>query len=869
MATVYLARDLKHYRPVALKVLRADLAAILGLERFLREIRLTAALQHPHILPLLDSGEADGAVYYAMPFVEGQSLRERLRQEKQLPIAVAVRLASEVASALEYAHRRGVIHRDIKPENILLHDGQALVADFGIALAASNAGGDQRLTETGLSLGTPHYMSPEQAMGERELTGRSDIYALGAVTYELLTGDPPFTASSAQGVIARVLAENPAPPSRFRKSVPPHVDAAVLTALEKLPADRFATGAEFAGALAGGAVDAVRPRKISRRRRWLGAAIAMVSLVLAAGYGIRRMEHRSDRVGRADGVRRFSLLLPDSAPLAIGTGRPAVALTPDGTRLLYVARMRGENVVLLRDLRTDSVRMLPAGVGGTGPIVSPSGSVAGFFVGSRLIAASLTGGRARLLESVTPVTRGAVWLSDSTAGVATDPNGSVLKVPLEKPVTRESLTWLTGGPDMSPELGHAWPALLPSGKAILYAISDGGEPSTWRIAVRELPAGAERTLIEGGSHPRYVTSGHIVFVREGALWAVPFDAEHLQIRGSAVQVQPGLLTEPDGLGHYAVAGDGTLVYATGSGWQPSRRLAWVRRNGSVRPLPIPEGMYDAVALAPDGRRVAVVRADGMNRDVWVGDLARGTTVPITRDGGEDGSPVWSPNGRRLALATEQWGSPPKLAITDFSDSGLRLVADTGFRFSAPTAWATDGLRLFLTVGSVGLGPSATGSDISVYEGSREHQWLVTARDEGRAAPSPDGRWVAYVTDESGRDEVYLRKASGAGDLISASTSGGTEPRWGRATGALYFRRGDVIYVVLVPGGRAELPDLSKPRPFLQLPPGFVTEGGFNSAAWDVAPDEQGVLGIEDRRYLAVRSLHIVLDWPAVLRVLAP
>src|SRR5690242_13146328 len=256
MATVYLAHDLRHDRRVAVKVLRPELAAVIGAERFLGEIKLTANLQHPHILPLFDSGEADSFLYYVMPYVEGESLRDRIRREKQLPVDDAVRLAVEVASALDYAHRHGVIHRDIKPENILLHDGRALVADFGIALAASKAGGN-RMTETGMSLGTPHYMSPEQAMGEREITPRSDVYALGVVLYEMLSGDPPFTGSTAQAVVARVVTETPRPLLAQRHTIPPHVEAAVLTALEKLPADRFASAAEFADAIKGRSVSGV------------------------------------------------------------------------------------------------------------------------------------------------------------------------------------------------------------------------------------------------------------------------------------------------------------------------------------------------------------------------------------------------------------------------------------------------------------------------------------------------------------------------------------------------------------------------------------------------------------------------------------
>src|SRR3954451_14966718 len=248
MATVYLAHDLRHDRKVALKLLRPELSAIIGAERFLAEIKLTANLQHPHILPLFDSGEADSHLFYVMPFVEGESLRALLNREKQLPVAEAVRIAGEVASALDYAHRHGVVHRDIKPENILLHDGRALVADFGIALAASKAGGN-RMTETGMSLGTPHYMSPEQAMGERDITARSDIYALGCVLYEMLTAEPPFEGATAQAIVARVLTESPRSLRPQRKSIPPHVEAAVMTALEKLPADRFESAKAFGEAL--------------------------------------------------------------------------------------------------------------------------------------------------------------------------------------------------------------------------------------------------------------------------------------------------------------------------------------------------------------------------------------------------------------------------------------------------------------------------------------------------------------------------------------------------------------------------------------------------------------------------------------------
>src|SRR6266576_952416 len=343
MATVYLARDLKHDRAVALKVLRPELAAVLGIERFLSEIRVTAHLQHPHILPLFDSGQAGGLIYYVMPHVEGESLRHRLEREKHLPIEEAVALASGVASALDYAHRHGVIHRDIKPENILFQDGEAVVADFGIALALSAAAGS-RLTETGLSLGTPQYMSPEQATGDRLIDARSDIYSLGAVLYEMLAGEPPHTGPTVQSVIAKVVTARPRPLRQLRESVPPHVEAAVLKALAKLPADRFQTAAQFVDALArpgwGGvpattAPDsaAAAPERPGRRavRDVAPLAVAAIATSLALWVSVRPRPEPPARP-----VARFTLVLPPSAPMSDFVG-PTVALSPDGSRIVYVS----------------------------------------------------------------------------------------------------------------------------------------------------------------------------------------------------------------------------------------------------------------------------------------------------------------------------------------------------------------------------------------------------------------------------------------------------------------------------------------------------------------------------------------------------
>jgi hypothetical protein len=355
MATVYLARDVRHDRRVAIKVMRPELAAVIGAERFLAEIRTTANLQHPHILGLIDSGEADGVLWYAMPYVDGESLRAMLAREKQLPVAQAVRIASEIASALDYAHRHGVIHRDIKPENILLHDGGALVADFGIALAASKAG--TRMTETGMSLGTPQYMSPEQAMGERELDARTDIYALGCVSYEMLTGEPPFSGPTAQAIVAKVMTATPVPVGQLRSTVPPSVQDAIATALQKLPADRFSTAAEFAAALTQSMpprpMAAARRESASPQRRFIAVVLAVAALLAAVLLG-RRWGSLSATPVEYDGQRLGGSVVAQ-----------APRVSPDGQSIAFAAMVNGQTQVAVLKPATAELTVLTHDTSGT------------------------------------------------------------------------------------------------------------------------------------------------------------------------------------------------------------------------------------------------------------------------------------------------------------------------------------------------------------------------------------------------------------------------------------------------------------------------------------------------------------------------
>ena len=617
MATVYLAEDLKHRRKVAIKVLRPELAAVIGAERFLREIQTIATLQHPHILGLIDSGEVNGTAYYVMPFVDGESLRDRLRREQQLPVSDAVRLATEVAAALDYAHRHGVIHRDIKPENILLHDGQVLVADFGIALAVSSAGGGSRMTETGMSLGTPHYMSPEQAMGERVITGRSDVYALGAVTYEMLVGEPPFTGPTAQAIVAKVMTADPAGLSAQRRSVPPAVEDAVLMALSKLPADRFATAAEFAAALKGNATVAVPARRPAaagaRSRRWLVpllGAVAALATAAAVVLGLRLARRP------AAPVDRFSLDIPDLRVNFTGFYGISLAIARDGSRMAFVTRA-GQTVTRLavRDRGDLEARLLPGTEGGDAPFFSPDGRWLGFFAGAKLYKVAVAGGTPVMVADQAQLALpSAVWLPDGRivyAGtdfkmMAVDADGGnpVVLVPAPK----------TGG--------LRYPVTLLENGALVVTRCGNTCAGPSLVAI-DVKTQAEDTILVGATQAALLPDGTLIAVRtDGTVVAAPFDARRHRLTRPPTTVLSGVQVEIGVIPEFAVADDGTLVYLPSNAFAGVSTVAEVDRAGHARVLdPGWKGRFISANLSPDGQRIAVSTLEGAGSTA-VGQAAR-------------------------------------------------------------------------------------------------------------------------------------------------------------------------------------------------------------------------------------------------------
>ncbi|MEO7137027.1 MAG: protein kinase [Gemmatimonadales bacterium] len=784
MATVYLAQDLRHERQVAVKVLRPELAAVIGAERFLAEIKTTAHLQHPHILPLFDSGGADSFLFYVMPFVAGETLRRRLTREKQLPVAEAVRISTEVASALDYAHRHGVVHRDIKPENILLHDGRALVADFGIALAASKAGGS-RMTETGMSLGTPCYMSPEQAMGEREITARSDIYALGCVLYEMLTGDPPFTGSTAQAIVARVLTETPRPILPQRHTIPPHVEAAVLTALEKLPADRFGTAAEFAEALAGrnyapsagrtaAAVLAGRPA--ARRLVRLGPLMAVAASALAVGSAAGWVAARHAPSGSLPA--RVSLAIPADHRVSPGF-EPVSALSPDGTTLVYAGEGAGGSVRLYAR-RLDELTPVPltGTEGGCCPVFSPDGEWI-LFSGARgaeFRKISSDGGAATVIPMASGTAVAALRWAGPDEFVATLNDGSLARVRNDGRMER------VARPDSAArEAMLNVMQVLPGGAILTIAATQSLEGPLVAI---DPASGARTVILSSPVQWAGYAQDHLVWALSGgALYAAPFDARHARITGAVQALGATAQTTRGGRPKVALStGGDALAYVPA---QPLT-LARVGRDGRAATMLGEPRSYHSPRVSPDGRRVLFDFAQS-TRDVWLLDLGDTTLTRVTfENDGHD--PTWLPNGREFLFGSAR-GNQIGVFRRNADGSGAAdsvLVDGNQLTVHAVTSDGRTGIAA-----KVSPGPSILGAfdlvTVPLTSEGQSEPLLSTGYNEYYPALSPNSRWLAYVSDESTRPEVYVRPFPGQGGKVLVSQNGGSEPVWSRDGRELFYR----------------------------------------------------------------------------------
>jgi eukaryotic-like serine/threonine-protein kinase len=844
MATVYLAEDHRHHRWVAIKVLKPELAAVVGTARFLAEINVTARLQHPRIVPLFESGDASGLLYYVMPYIEGETLRQYLEREKQLPIEEAVRIAMGIASALDYAHRHGVIHRDLKPENILIHDGEPLVSDFGIALAIT-AARRERVTQTGLSFGTPNYMSPEQATGD-QFDGRSDIYSIGAVLYEMLAGQPPHVGGSIQAITAKVVTDKPPSIRALRYTVPESLDAVVMRSLAKLPADRFKTAGDFGAALRQAlAGDPFPPKPRKQIRRLIGPAKALViggALFVAATIVVVALAQTADKPSvwevalpsGIDDVEDISMAGNRfGAGLALSPTANEFAVAADGR--VYLKRFDRLDVEVFHNGEVADLKFSP---NGKWLALCQSGVLLKSVEDA--VALLLAPGRCRSVTWLDNVTlladlENALWI------ISTRQTGPRLAVRAE--LNHENRS-------------YAFPHALPGADAALVTIQTPGAAA--QLGILDVASGKVDELGITGSDGRFLRGGYVLFARDTAgLHAVPFSIRRRKAVGSPVRLSHAVDTRQGGVMRLAVAENGTVVYRAPVD-RNAREAVLAGLDGSIRTLLSEPRFYQWPRYSPRGDRVALTIVAGQRRDVWIYQLPRGPLVRLTTEGVLNDRPEWTPDGQSIIYRSnhgafdELWIRPadgsgqtrPLLQVPGahiaegvFSSDGRFLVVqrDDGH---GGTAWyrETTGDTVLKPLSTTAKAPQSNGFD---------------------ARLSPDGKWVAYTSNESGSHQVYVRSFPSFSSRYQVSENGGLTPVWSRdGTRLFYAEASDSVSR----GSRAiAVADVLLERGFQivnrsRLPHDLVIEAPH--ANFDVTPDGTGVFAF---RRLPGGSRHVVAE----------
>ena len=855
MGEVYKARDTRLERTVAIKVLPQHLSSSPEIrQRFEREAKTISQLSHPHICALYDVGNQDGVEYLVMEFLEGETLSDRLLKGP-LVFDQVLRYGIEIADALDKAHRQGIVHRDLKPGNVMLTKSGVKLLDFGLAKAVQPAAppsgatalptmASNPLTQEGSILGTFQYMAPEQ-LEAREADVRTDIFAFGAVLYEMATGQKAFSGKSQASLISAIMSSEPASIATLAPMTPPALDRVVRTCIAKDPEDRFQTAHDVGlqlkwiaeGGSAAGLLAPVVPRTRSREHL-AGGLIGLLAGAILAGFAVRAL--LAPRPAPPRPPTRFTLSIGADTPIVSAPWNP-LAMSRDGRLLAAVASVPGGSQIYLHRFDQSGWTPIAGTEGGASPAFSPDGRWLAFFARGKVKKVSLSGGTPlAICDSGTSY--GLAWGTDDVIWFGSA--AGLMKVPASGGKTQVGVATQSG------QLSLRRPQLLPGGKGILFlTLMEAGAVAT-RIEAFSLETGRRKVLVEGGYQPVYSSTGHLIYVSAetgGPLLAVSFDARRLELVGMPTPVLE------EGVAYFVLSESGTLAYVPSAAAQ-FNSLVLVDRAGRVQPLRAPAHFFEQPRFSPDGRSAAVCSREG-DMDVWIYGVDRGTLVRFTLDPSEDETPVWTPDGRRLAFrrggkifwrAADGSGSEELLATStlnwhlgSFSPDGRLLVLN---------AIGASGEDIY----TLTLGPKATLQPL-----------LQTSSNERSPAVSPDGRWLAYSSDETGRDEIYVQSFSGPGGKVQVSTEGGGNPVWARNGRELFYRSGDRMMAVDVTTGSS----------FSTSSPHLLFNGRFARAHrdytnYDTSPDGKRFLMIQGQESDAPQ-LDVVLDWFTELALHAP
>jgi len=840
MGVVYRARDTRLERTVAIKILPPHLSSDPNLrQRFEHEAKTISSLNHPHICTLYDVGQQDGIDFLVMEYLEGETLAARLAKGP-LPLDQVLKYGVQIADALDKANRNGVVHRDVKPGNIMLTKSGVKLLDFGLAKAAvplstgatltAAATRAAPVTQAGTIVGTFQYMSPEQVEGKEEVDGRSDIFSFGAVLYEMVTGRRAFQGKSNLSVASAVLEKDPEPISTVQPMTPPALDRAIRRCLAKDPEDRWQTARDLelelkwiaeAGSQTGASALVVSHRNVRERVALpAAAALALIAIAFVIGYMLRapKPPHPMQAV-------RLSAEIGVDASLDTSLGTSAL-LSPDGTRLALVAIGTDEKRrIYVRSLDALQATALSGTENARNPFFSPDGKWIGFFADGRLKKISIQGGAPVTLCDA-PNDRGGSWGDDGTI-VFTPGVGVPLFKVSSAGGSPQPLTTLD---KQAGETTQRWPQVLPGGKAVLFTsatTSVGSIAEDADIVVYLMSSGQRKTLQRGGSYARYLPSGHVAYMHEGALFAVPFDLKRLEVTGQPTPILEGVVASPGVGGAQISSSDtGNLVYIAGRAGGQNVSIYWLDHEGKFTPLRETPGDYHNLAFSPDGKRLALEISDGKRLDIWVYEWERDTLTRLTFAGERNTNPVWTPNGQRIVYSSKEKGGTYNLwwIRADGGGNAQRLAESKSPQSAG--SWRSDGKVLAFSQQN-----PDTNLDIMTLpiEGNEKSGWkpgepkpfLNSAFTEAEPGFSPDGRWLAYMSNESGGYEVCVRPFPGPGGKWQISTGGGYVPEWSRNGKELFFRALDnkitvVTYTAAGDSFHADKPQLWSPGQFTEL-----------------------------------------------------